>query len=115
MQISKSGFFVKGDAKGLAVIQSSNDQDIYLATQNQDKLLVYARNLERGRNSVRLINLKPDDFSADIIYKNNKKRRIEFYYGDTYLSQSSRKLALDNNVLKVVVTNFRGIRRDVVK
>lgn len=115
MPISKSGFFVNGDAKGLAMIHSATNQDLYLATQNQDKLLMYAKNQEPGRNSVKLIDLKPDDFSADIVYKDNKKRRIEFYYGDTYLSQSSRKLALNNNVLKAVVTNFRGVRRDVVK
>ncbi len=115
MPIAKSGFFVKGDAKGLARIHSAMDDDLLLATQNQDKLLIYAKNVDQDRKSLKWINIKPDDFCADIVYKGNKKRRIEFYYGDTYLSQSSRRLALDKDVVKVVITNFRGNKREEIK
>ena len=34
-------------------------------------------------------------FSADVIYKDGHKKHIEFYYGNTYLSQSSRKFEDD--------------------
>jgi hypothetical protein len=114
MPIAKSGFFVKGDAKGLSTIHSAKGQDLLLATQNQDNLLVYAKNEKLAANNVKWINLKPDDFFAEILYKGGKKRRVEFYYGDTYLSQSSRKLAVDKEVLKILITNFRGKKREVL-
>ncbi len=50
--------------------------------------MVYSKvnnSVERNKT----INLNAKDFSADITYKDNKKRRIEFYYGFTYLSQST--------------------------
>ena len=115
MPIAKSGFFVQGDAKGLANIHGAKNEDLLLATQNQDKLLVYAKNSDPGRKSQKWINLKPDDFCAEIVYKGNRKRRMEFYYGDTYLSQSSRRLALDKDILKVVITNFKEDSREAFK
>ena len=114
MPIAKSGFFVKGDAKGLANIHSAKNEDLLLATQNQDKLLVYAKKMKPGSTSQKWIKLKPDDFCAEIVYKGNKKRRMEFYYGDTYLSQSSRRVALGKDILKVVITNFKGDKREVL-
>ncbi len=114
LSIAESGFFVKGDAKGLARISTAKGGDLMLATQNQDRLLVYSRNPGPGQVKD-WISLKPDDFSVEIIYKNNKKRRLELYYGDTFLSQSSRKLALDKDVLKVLITNYKGGKREVLK
>lgn len=113
MPMSKSGFIVKGDAKGLASIHTAKGEDLWLATQNQDSLMVYAKKANPGEVRLKWINLNPDDFYADIVYKDNKKRRIEFYYGSTYLSQSSRKMVLDKDVLKVVITDFRGNKREV--
>src|SRR5438445_6908850 len=41
MPPAASGFFVKGDAKGLATIWSAKDEELLLATQNQDSLLLF--------------------------------------------------------------------------
>lgn len=57
----------------------------------------------------------PDDFYAEIIYKNSKKRRVEFYYGSTYLSQSSRKLLVEKDAVKITITNFKGMKRVIAK
>ncbi|MEJ7692395.1 VCBS repeat-containing protein, partial [Daejeonella sp.] len=115
MTIAESGFFIKGDAKGLARIHTDSGGELMLATQNQDNLLVYSRESGQGQIKTNWISLRPHDLSADIIFKDNKKRRVEFYYGDTYLSQSSRKLALDKGVLKVVITDYKGDKRDAFK
>lgn len=113
MPLKNTGFFVKGDAKGLAVIHTAKNEELILVTQNQDSLLVFAKSLAPDKNA-KWTNLRPDDFYADILYKNNKKRRVEFYYGSTYLSQSSRKMLLDRNILKITVTNFKGVKRTLV-
>lgn len=112
--IAKSGFFVKGDAKGLAKVHSAKGKDVLIATQNQDSLLVFSKNVDQGGDGPQWINLHPDDFCADILYKDNRKRHVEFYYGATYLSQSSRRMALDQDAVKVVITDFRGNTREVI-
>ncbi len=111
MTIAKSGFFVKGDAKGLAAVHTAKNEDLLVATQNQDSLMVYSK-ANQGETA-KWVNLNSNDFYADITYRDNKKRRIEFYYGSTYLSQSSRKLKLDKDAAKITITDFKGNKREV--
>jgi hypothetical protein len=109
LTIAQSGFFVQGDGKALVKIHSATGKDLYLASQNQDSLMVYAPKISQP--STKWLNLNAGDYSALITYTNNKKRRIEFPYGSGFLSQSSRKIAINKRVLKVVVTDFqRGTR-----
>lgn len=114
LPVAQTGFFVKGDAKGLAAIHTAKNEDLLIATQNQDSLLAFTKTVTPGKNK-KWISLKADDFCAEITYRNNKKRRLEFYYGSTYLSQSGRYLLLDKEVQKIVITNFRGIKRAVTR
>ena len=114
LPIAESGFFVKGDGKGLARIHTAKNEDILIATQNQDSLMVYAKTADAASRDARWIDLKPDDFCADITYKNGRKRRVEFYYGSTYLSQSSRKLLIEKEAVKIIVTNFKGAKREAL-
>lgn len=111
--VSKSGFFVNGDAKGLAQLYTKNGQKLTLVTQNQDSLKVWqtAPNLNRTTNKV--INLQPLDAVAEITYQNGKKQRMEFYYGHTYLSQSARKFAWQPNITSITIKDFSGHSRQL--
>jgi hypothetical protein len=108
LSIAESGFYVPGDAKGLATIHTARNEDLLVATQNQDSLVVFVRN---GVRPI-WIDLLPGDFCADITYTGGTKRHTEFYYGSTYLSQSSRKLCLGKGVSRVVITDFEGRKRE---
>jgi hypothetical protein len=110
MKLTKTGFFVKGDAKGLATIHTAKNEDIIIATQNQDSLRVFSKNPAYG-NAVQFIKLNADDCSGEILFKDGKKRRVEFYYGSTYLSQSSRVLAVEKDYKKITITSFGGKSR----
>jgi enediyne biosynthesis protein E4 len=114
LSIAESGFFVKGDGKGLANIHTAKNEDILLATQNQDSLLAFSKNISKTAAPLKWINLDPEDFCADIIYKNGGKRRMEFYYGSTYLSQSSRRIPVDKNMAKMTIFSFKGTKREVL-
>jgi len=109
---AQSGFYVPGDAKALAKIKGAKGEELYIATQNQDSVMVYARSVQN--NDSKWINLQPEDFSADIFYKNHSKKHVEFYYGSSYLSQSSRTLELATAIDKVVITNYKGVKREVM-
>ncbi|HVK97627.1 MAG TPA: VCBS repeat-containing protein, partial [Flavisolibacter sp.] len=110
--VEESGFFVKGDGKGLARIHTSKNEDIWIATQNADSLLVYKKVVPDVDK--KYITFKPDDFCADILLKSGKMKRVEFYYGSTYLSQSSRKYLIDKDATKITITNFKGQKRQVL-
>ncbi|MBE7172283.1 MAG: VCBS repeat-containing protein [Williamsia sp.] len=111
--LQESGFFVRGDAKGLTRVHTAKEEDVWVATQNQDSVVVLAKTAPRPATAT-WKELKSDDFYADITYADGKKRRIEFYYGSTYLSQSSRKLYVGKKAVKMTITNYKGQKRDLL-
>lgn len=100
----KSGFFVNGDAKGLARLTGSNG-DIFVATQNRDSVKVFSP-VTGARRPV----FKPGalDRSANLTMKDGKKQKVEFYYGSGYLSQSSRGISISPSVTTIEVTIADG-------
>jgi hypothetical protein len=114
VSLAQSGFFVKGDGKGLATMRGAKNEEIFIATQNQDSLLLFRKNPLLKNDIAKWVALQPGDFCADIEYKNGIKRHVEFYYGSTYLSQSSRMLPVEKNAVKISVTNFKGIKRKLL-
>ena len=107
MTLQSSGFFAPGDAKGLAKIHTALNEDLFIVTQNQDSLLAF----RAAKKPVKWYKLKGDDLSAELTYKDGRKKKIEFYYGSTYLSQSGRYLHADEQVTGITVTNFKGTKR----
>ena len=83
----QSGFFVSGDAKGIASLYTQQEDELILATQNGDSLVTHV--VSRTETS-RVVDPK-DALYAEIKLKNGKTRRHELYYGSSYLSQSTRK------------------------
>jgi len=115
MPVTQTGFYVKGDAKGMAKIHTAKGEDLFVITQNQDSIVVFDKTNHNIADSNKWINLKPEDFSAEIEYNNHKKRYVEFYYGSTYLSQSSRKFLMNKNIVRMTVTDFKGLKRELIQ
>jgi hypothetical protein len=114
--VGQSGFFVGGDAKGIAFLYGSKGEELILVTQNQDSLRVFTSTTTLPKTngaSQRLIPLAPLDAWAEIQYHDGRKERREFYHGSTYLSQSSRQVALSPDVSAVTVYDFRGRSRKI--
>jgi hypothetical protein len=109
--VAQSGFFVPGDAKGLARLYAG-DRPLWLVSQNTDSLLLFARPGEG--EAVRTVALRPDDFSAEIRYRDGSKRKVEFFYGSTYLSQSARRLAVEPGAVGITITSFKGVKRTIL-
>ena len=109
---AESGFFVDGDAKGIAEIQGANGTPLVTVTQNQDSLRLFAPFSDASPSS-QTVRLEPTDAWAEVTLTSGKKQRQEFYYGSTYLSQSSRTLVIGENVASVVIYTFGGQKREV--
>jgi hypothetical protein len=107
--MSESGFFVDGDAKGMAEITSSDGNSLILVAQNAGDMKVY----KTGKPDKHTLRLKRDDVRAEIIYGTGETGYREFYYGSGYLSHSSRVCHLPENVVAVRIISYTGEIREV--
>lgn len=106
---ARSGFFVDGDAKGAAELMIDGRRSLILVAQNNDSLRVFASEHEERRN----VRLAPLDAYAVVTLADGSRRREEFYYGSTYLSQSSRCLEVPANATRAEIYDYAGKKRTV--
>ncbi|MBV6645864.1 MAG: VCBS repeat-containing protein [Cyclobacteriaceae bacterium] len=97
----QSGWLVRGDAKALGSISVGENQAALLVTQNRDSL----RSFLRG--TIPYFNPERDDQYAVLTLKDGTKRKHEFKYGSSYLSQSSRSLDVSNVVTLEIWKNLK--------
>lgn len=106
---NESGFFVGGDAKSL--VRLNGPGQLYIASQNRDSLKVFSRNPEYKRD---LISPEPLDNYAEISLKDGT-RKVEFYYGSGYLSQSTRKVWVPESGRNLRVVDSQGRSRESLR
>ena len=101
VNVTKSGFFVNKDAKSLIEITRPKKTSLFVAAQNQDSLKVFQNQQIMQRKTVSVL---PTEAFAEITLKGGRKRKQEFYFGNGYLSQSSRTMVIPSNAKKVTIT-----------
>lgn len=106
--ILKSGIYIPGNGKALVKAKSAGGGLLLVASQNRAPLKIFAL-----QNAVKTIPVLPADVSAVITYKNGRKRREEFYYGSSFLSQSARFLHVQPDMTAIEITDSRGKHRKV--
>lgn len=102
-----SGYYIPSNGKA-AVKFLYNNQYATAISQNNAPLLVFKMN-----RPARSIRLNIDDIAVDIFLKNGSVRREEGYYGNSFLSQSSRFIMINNQAKKANIINNKGITREV--
>jgi hypothetical protein len=107
LSIMQSGIFIPGDGKGLTKLNAGNSYAI-AATQNKDSLKLFALSA-----TGKTLRLNYDDKKAVIYLKNGKKRAVEVYYGDSFLSQSARILLTNDSIKKIEIINSKGEKRTI--
>jgi len=104
--IATSGFYVPGNAKGLAQMASADGHELLVATQNRGRLCVF-----RNSKPVPSVRLRTTDMSALLTFADGKKQKVEFSYGNSFLSQSARTLLVDPQVKAIEITDSKGNKR----
>lgn len=104
--ITESGIYIPHNGKALVKLMSAEGNYLVAASQHQDVLKLY-----QLKRTVKNVRINPDDVSAVVREKNNKSRKEEFYYGNSFLSQSSRFILVDSNVQSVMIRNANGKSR----
>ena len=107
LSLWQAGFFTPGDGKALIKLRGANNHYLLVASQNNGPLKIFSSN---GPSS--FIQLQPGDKTALVTLENGRKRKEEFYYGNSFLSQSSRTLELNAKVKKIEIWNGRGEKRE---
>mgnify|MGYP002777653547 CR=1 FL=1 len=106
LQPEASGFYVPGNAKGLARLTAADGTPLIVATQNRGPIRIF-----RSTRPARTVRLKPTDSAALLTYSDGRKQKMEVPYGQSFLSQTSRELYLSPGVKSVEIVDFRGQKR----
>ena len=108
LSLAESGFYVPGNAKALVSLFVGNRRSVIIS-QNNDVLLAF-----RYGDEVRAFVPESDDFKITFIGNGEKVIDSRFlYYGNGFLSQSSRKTAIPEGTEKMVVAKFDGKERAI--
>lgn len=108
LSIEESGFFMPGNAKALAQFTNSAGNQVILGSQNRGRLCLF-----KNQTTTESIKLQPNDAYAWITFADGHKRKEEFYYGQSFLSQTARELMLPKNVKEVKIFTFQGSNRSL--
>ncbi|HVY75359.1 MAG TPA: VCBS repeat-containing protein [Puia sp.] len=106
--IQQSGIFIPGNGKAMVRLEGSSGKYLVAASQNKDLLKLYE--LQR---KARILRVAPDDVSAEIRFKNGKVQKEEFYYGNSFLSQSGRFILAGPDVADLTIKNSKGVSREI--
>jgi hypothetical protein len=106
LSILESGIFIPGNGKALVKIRGAKGQYLMAASQNRGPLKIYTL-----KKPTLLLPLQPHDASAIIEYANGQKRKEEFYYGNSFLSQSARFISYNEKVKGITIIDQKGQTR----
>lgn len=108
LPILTSGFFVPGNAKALVRLRSAEKKLLLAASQNRGPLKIFT-----DRQKKFWIPVEPMDEVALVTFSDGRQQRRELNYGASFLSQSSRFLAVSSGAVSVSLQNSRGEKRNV--
>jgi hypothetical protein len=60
-----------------------------------------------------VISIQPNDMFAEIQFSDGKKRKEEFYFGNTFYSQSGRCLIAGPEIKSISITDTKGSKRSI--
>lgn len=106
----ESGLYLNGDQKSITSLFTEN-QIVTVAAANQGPLKAYKY---RASSTKKIIPLNTMDAGAYITLNNGEKTKLEFYYGNSYLSQSSRKFEISPQMKEVIIYDFNGATRKIL-
>jgi enediyne biosynthesis protein E4 len=104
-----SGFFNDGDAKGLAQLSLRNGKSIIMSAGNSGPVKSFLLNESPSRN----IAVNQKDAYAIIYKKDGSQFKQEFYFGNSYLSNSSRMILTGPVIKSISIFDVNGVKREI--
>jgi predicted amidohydrolase len=91
---------------GDSALINAKGEYLMAASQNKGPLKIYKSKLAQGS-----VKIMPNDEAAIITYTNGKIRKEEFYYGQSFLSQSSRFVLKNDKIKSITIIDNKGSKR----
>ena len=108
MSLSQSGIHVDGNGKALGEIIINNHYSL-IGSQNEGSMKLYALN----KNTSSMSAFLPNDRYGFIHLKNGQKRKIENTSGQSFLTQSSQQLMINQSVSFIEMIDSKGHHRNI--
>ena len=108
---AQSGLFLGDDQRSIVALRLPA-QSVIVAAANAGPLNAYWVGNNTALSS-EAVPLAPDEVGVEITFQDGRSTRREYYYGTTYLSQSSRTFELLDEMKDVVIVDSRGGRRKI--
>lgn len=108
VKVEDSGFLADNDAKGMAALIEPDGHELVIVANNDSRVKAYATK-KKGK----YYRPNKEDAYALVTFANGKTSKYEFYFGSTYLSQSSRAMKLGAGVTIVKVFDSKGKEREI--
>jgi enediyne biosynthesis protein E4 len=105
----ETGFRADMDAKAMNTLLVGKEE-LLVISNNNGPLESFSFNQDL---SLRLERLQPLDAYALITLRSGSQYKQEFYYGGSYLAQSSRYLKMNPQMEKVEIVQFNGAKRKI--
>jgi len=106
IDVSKTGFFADRDAKGFASLLLPDKRELMIIANNDSPMQTYVT-----RNQSNYYAAAPGDAYALITLKDGRQRKHEFYFGSTYLSNSSRVVKIPAGAKDIRIVDLEGKSR----
>ncbi|MCU0338545.1 MAG: VCBS repeat-containing protein [Spirosomaceae bacterium] len=106
IELNQSGFFVPHDARALTRLRVGT-RDVVMATQNRRDLRFFTL----SKSPTDFVKVMPNETYGVWTLANGRRRKVEFYYGSTFLSQESRQVAVPSGAKSLVVFSAQGKSR----
>jgi enediyne biosynthesis protein E4 len=107
--VNRTEYNTASDNKAISCLQTVDGYPLYLVSSNNDKMKAF-----KSKNKQHAIPLTDTDAFAMIQYKNGKSAKYECQFGNSYLSQSTRKLFVSPQVKTITIYSVNGTKREVV-
>lgn len=106
--VNESGFLADNDSKGMVTLIMPDGHELIVVGNNSNRVRAY-----QTRATGKYYTATHDDAYALVTLSEGKVFKHEFYYGSTYLSQSSRSLRLQPGFISIDVFDSKGNRKPI--
>ena len=103
------GYLASKDAKALVKLNGLRGESLLINSNNNDKIDVFEKVNSEGKT----YNLGNNIKSIFLHSRGGKSRKKEFYYGSSYLSQSSRSIKISRTLDSIDLNFIDGTKRTI--
>jgi len=106
--IGESGVYIPGNGKALISLRGAKGGFLIASSENRGPLRLFGL-----INKMKIVELRIDESSAEIGLSNGTLRKEEFFFGSSFLSQSSRFISCPENIKSITIVNVKGQKRKI--